>query len=122
MRQLTERTNILRRLRRHSVYLRILQISLPLEQGRTWSAGSPGIKLISLKQVKQNCVLEMTAMDSQINIHTFCIIDGPPHWQLATFFDIPCSPISYAKNFPILWDLRKIKQIQACSGVFNLPV
>lgn len=60
----------------------MLQIPLPLEEERRWSAESPSIELIPLKQMKQNCILEMTAVDSQINTHTFCIIDGPSHWQL----------------------------------------
>lgn len=59
----------------------MLQIPLPPEEERRWSAGSPGIELIPLKQMRQNCILEMTAVDSQTNIHTFCTIDGLSRWQ-----------------------------------------
>lgn len=77
------------------MYLGMLQISLPLEEERRWSAGSSGVELILLKQMKQNCILEVTAVDSQININ--CIIDG---LSLVMFSDVPYSPFTYAKNFP----------------------
>lgn len=40
-------------------YLRMSQISLCLEEERRQAAGSLGIKLIPLKQMKQICVLEL---------------------------------------------------------------